>query len=160
MPSVLFVCLGNICRSPLAEGVMRNYLRTTQQSDLVSVDSAATSNYHTGETPHSGGQRCAKSHGIDISRHHARQVTKADFDKFDLVLGMDRSNIEDLQDMKEGLNPNGKAVIRMLSDFLPGREGNEVPDAYYARNQAACFEQIYHMIEDACPHIMDYLRLI
>lgn len=90
MPSVLFVCLGNICRSPLAEGVMRNYLKTTRQSDLVSVDSAATSNYHTGETPHSGGQRCAKSHGIDISRHHARQVTKADFDKFDLVLGMDR----------------------------------------------------------------------
>ena len=83
---------------------------------------------------------------------------------------MIRSNVEDLQDMKEGLNPKGKAVIRMLSDFLPGREGSEVPDAYYARStflwrffpvdQAACFEQIYHMIEDACPHIMDYLRSI
>lgn len=83
---------------------------------------------------------------------------------------MIRSNVEDLQDMKEGLNPHGKAVIRLLSDFLPGREGSEVPDAYYARSipicrpfpvdQAACFEQIYHMIDDACPHIMDYLRSI
>lgn len=90
MPAILFVCLGNICRSPLAEGVMKNYLKTTSQLDTITVDSAATSNYHTGENPHSGGQRCAKKHGFDISRHRARQVTKKDFDQFDLIIGMDR----------------------------------------------------------------------
>ncbi len=92
MPAILFVCLGNICRSPLAEGVMRNYLKMTTQPNNVTVDSAATSNYHTGESPHSGGQRCAKKHGFDISRHRARQVTKKDFDQFDLIIGMDRYN--------------------------------------------------------------------
>ena len=90
MPGVLFVCLGNICRSPLAEGVMRNYLRNAHPSVEIRVDSAATSDYHTGEKPHSGGQKCAKRHGIDISSHRARRVTAKDFDTFDLILAMDR----------------------------------------------------------------------
>lgn len=90
MPAILFVCLGNICRSPLAEGVMRNYLKTVSQQDMITVDSAGTSNYHIGESPHSEGQKCAKKHGFDISKHHARQVTKKDFEQFDLIVGMDR----------------------------------------------------------------------
>lgn len=93
MPAVLFVCLGNICRSPLAEGVMRHYLRTTNQLGAVTVDSAATSNYHTGENPHSGGQKCARNHGFDISKHRARQVTKKDFDTYDLIIAMDKYGI-------------------------------------------------------------------
>lgn len=123
---------------------MRNYLKTTNQVGMVNVDSAATSNYHTGENPHHGGQKCAKNHGFDISKHRARQVTKKDFDTYDLVIAMDkytlwvdnvrcRSNVEDLEYMKNSLNPNGKGQIKMLSDFLPGQEGREVPDAYYAR---------------------------
>ena len=79
MPSVLFVCLGNICRSPLVEGVYASFV----------ADSAATSTYHVGEHPHSGGQKCARGHQIDISKHRARQVTARDFDRFDLVVGMD-----------------------------------------------------------------------
>ena len=89
MPGVLFVCLGNICRSPLCEGTFRNYLSQNNLTSTIFTDSAATSNYHTGDHPHSGGQRCAKSHSFDISRHRSRQVNKSDFDKFNLIIGMD-----------------------------------------------------------------------
>ena len=89
MPGVLFVCLGNICRSPLCEGTFQHYLVSNNLTSSIFTDSAATSNYHTGENPHSGGQRCARGHNFNISRHRARQVTKDDFNKYDLVLGMD-----------------------------------------------------------------------
>lgn len=90
MPGVLFVCLGNICRSPLCEGTFQNYLKRENLTSSFFTDSAATSTYHTGEHPHSGGQRCAKGHNFDISHHRARQVKKGDFDKYDLILGMDK----------------------------------------------------------------------
>lgn len=89
MPGVLFVCLGNICRSPLCEGAFQNYLNQNRLTSSFFTDSAATSTYHIGEHPHSGGQRCAKGHNADISKHRARQVNKSDFEKYDLVLGMD-----------------------------------------------------------------------
>lgn len=90
MPSVLFVCLGNICRSPLVEGVYASYFASNGMSSSFSTDSAATSNYHIGEHPHSGGQKCAKGHGIDISKHRARQINANDFSRFDLIIGMDK----------------------------------------------------------------------
>lgn len=88
MPSVLFVCLGNICRSPLVEGVYASFFAKNNMASFV-ADSAATSTFHVGEHPHSGGQKCARGHQIDISKHRARQVTARDFDRFDLVVGMD-----------------------------------------------------------------------
>lgn len=90
MPGVLFVCLGNICRSPLFEGYYVSYFAKNKLAPTFFADSAATSTYHIGQTPHSGGQRCAREHGFDISKHHARQVKASDFDRFDLIVGMDR----------------------------------------------------------------------
>ena len=89
MPCVLFVCLGNICRSPLVEGYFVSYFAQNHLAPTFFADSAATSTYHVGEHPHSGGQKCAKGHGIDISKHRSRQVKAADFDNFDLIIGMD-----------------------------------------------------------------------
>lgn len=86
---ILCVCLGNICRSPLAEGVLRSeIIKKNLQSKLV-VDSCGTCSYHVGQSPHSGGVSCAKEHNIDISKHHARQIKTEDFANFDLILAMD-----------------------------------------------------------------------
>ena len=89
MTKILFVCHGNICRSPMAEFVMKDLVAKAGAGERFVIDSAATSTYHVGEHPHSGGQRCAKGHGIDISKHRARQVSAADFNRFDLIIGMD-----------------------------------------------------------------------
>lgn len=86
---ILCVCLGNICRSPLAEGVLRNEINKKNLQSKLFVDSCGTCSYHVGQSPHSGGVSCAKEHGIDISQHRARQIKTNDFSEFDLILAMD-----------------------------------------------------------------------
>ena len=124
--SVLFVCLGNICRSPLAEAAFR---RAAEEAGLdVTVDSAGTAGYHVGEPPDMRSIREAERRGVDIAGYRGRQLTASDFHEFDFILGMDKSNMHDIARVDPG---DGKAKTAMLLDIVPGQEGREVGDPYY-----------------------------
>jgi protein-tyrosine phosphatase len=137
MVKVLFVCLGNICRSPTAEGVLRNLLATEAPELCVEVDSAGTADYHIGDPPDARSQRAALRRGIDLSALRGRQVTREDFARFDYILAMDRENLRDLQAMQP---QHSRAIVRLFMEFAPGREAREVPDPYYL--QADGFEEV------------------
>ncbi|MCP5083731.1 MAG: low molecular weight phosphotyrosine protein phosphatase [Alphaproteobacteria bacterium] len=123
---ILFVCLGNICRSPMAEGLFRH---VAESRDLkVVVDSAGTSGWHVGDAPDPRGQATMRAHGIDTSAQHARQVNEEDFNKFDLVLAMDRRNHDSLTRLA---GPGRASKVRLFLEFAPGRGDTEVPDPYY-----------------------------
>lgn len=125
-PAVLFVCLGNICRSPLAEAAFR---RAAVNAGLdVEVDSAGTANYHVGEQPDPRSIAEAKRHGIDISGYRGRQLAPRDFRHFDWIIGMDRSNMTNIARVDPG---DGKAEVAMLLDLVPDMAGQEVGDPYY-----------------------------
>jgi protein-tyrosine phosphatase len=133
---VLFVCLGNICRSPTAEAVFR------AMAQDVGTDSAGTSDWHVGAPPYGAMQAAAKARGYDMSDLRARQFTAEDFERFDLILGMDSRNIADM----ERLRPSGNATpVRLLTDYAPERGMSEVPDPYYTRD----FDAALNLIE-AC----------
>jgi len=124
--SVLFVCLGNICRSPLAEAAFR---RAAEEAGLaVEIDSAGTANYHVGEPPDPRSIVEAARHGIDISHYRGRQLAVEDFHRFDWIVGMDASNMANIARRNPG---NGKARIAMLLDLVPGREGADLADPWY-----------------------------
>ena len=124
--SVLFVCLGNICRSPLAEAAFR---QAAEAAGLdVHVDSAGTADYHVGQPPDPRSIDQARSQGIDISGYCGRQLAEDDFHRFDFILGMDRSNMQGIAARDPG---NGKARTAMLLDLAPGQKGREVGDPYY-----------------------------
>ena len=126
--SVLFVCMGNICRSPLAEGILREVLVDAGLAAHVSIDSAGTGNWHQGDAPDPRSVETASSHGIDISAQRARQVEPADFDRFDLILAMDRSNEATLR----ARSPSARhGRIRLFLDYTLGKTV-DVPDPYYA----------------------------
>lgn len=150
--SILFVCLGNICRSPAANGVM---LKMAAEADLhVSVDSAGIGSWHVGQLPDPRMRACGKRHGYDFN-HHARQVCKADFDNFDLIFGMDAQNIADLR----RLAPSAEAAkkIRLMADYLTDHQGQRsIPDPYYGDD--ADFDFALELIEDASRQIIKQLQ--
>jgi protein-tyrosine phosphatase len=124
--SVLFVCLGNICRSPLAEGALR---AAAEEAGLaIETDSAGTGNWHAGEPPDRRAQAAARRHGTDISDLRARQVRPDDFRRFDLVLALDTRNLADLAEIRPA---GATAELGLLMDYVPGREGQSVADPYY-----------------------------
>lgn len=125
-PKVLFVCLGNICRSPLAEAAFRHAAQ--EAGFAVTVDSAGTADYHVGEAPDPRSVAEARKHGIDISGYRGRQLGPQDFHDFDYILGMDASNMANIARVDPG---DGKARTAMLLDIVPGQEGREVGDPYY-----------------------------
>jgi len=137
MPSVLFVCLGNICRSPLAEGIMRARARE-RGIDLV-VDSAGTGDWHVGEPPCEHSIRVAAMHGIDITGLRARQVEPEDLHRFSYLVGLDDANVADLKRM-------GARKVLKLGDY--GYDGADVPDPYFFPGFEG-FEKVYEMI-DTC----------
>jgi protein-tyrosine phosphatase len=130
MTSVLFVCLGNICRSPLAEAAFR--LEAERVGLDVTVDSAGTGDWHAGEPPDRRAIAAAGRNGIDISHLRARQVRPEDFDRFDHVVALDRHNLRDLERLRP---PGSKAKLSLLLDHVEGREGQAVADPYYGRAQ-------------------------
>ena len=128
-PSVLFVCLGNICRSPLAEAAMRDEAR--RLGIEVTIDSAGTGDWHVGRPPDPRAVEVARRNGIDISHLRARQVTAEDFHRFDYIVALDQKNLANLR----RIQPQGaKASLSMLMDHVPGREGQAVPDPYYGED--------------------------
>jgi len=140
---ILFVCMGNICRSPTAEGILRDKLAAAGLAEAVTLDSAGTGDWHVGKGPDSRAIQAAAGRGYDISDLRARQVTADDFQRFDLILAMDHDNLAWL----EKLRPEGSAPPQL---FL-ARQGlavDEVPDPYYGG--AAGFERVLDLLESAC----------
>jgi len=122
---ILFVCLGNICRSPTAEGVFRSL------APQLHIDSAGTSGWHIGDPPYRPMQDAARARGIDISSLRARQFEAADFTRFDLIIAMDVKNLTAI----EALRPSGSATpVRLFTDYAPNRDADHVPDPYYTRD--------------------------
>ncbi|WP_223530342.1 low molecular weight protein-tyrosine-phosphatase [Pseudomonas sp. GL-R-19] len=140
---VLFVCLGNICRSPTAEGVLRHKLREAGLADRVEVASAGTGDWHVGKAPDQRSQAAAQLRGYDLSTQRARQVSRADFATYDLILAMDNSNLRNLEALQPAM---GKAELDL---FLRRYQSpvDEVPDPYYDGEQG--FEQVLDLIEHA-----------
>ncbi|XP_053499387.1 low molecular weight phosphotyrosine protein phosphatase isoform X2 [Ictalurus furcatus] len=143
--SVLFVCLGNICRSPIAEAVFRKMATDSGAVDKWRIDSAATSTYEIGNPPDYRGAACMKKHGVPM-RHVARQVTKEDFATFEYILCMDESNLRDLKKKANGVN-NCKARIELLGSYDPEKQLH-IQDPYYGNEQD--FEKVYEQCVRCC----------
>ena len=140
---VLFVCLGNICRSPTAEGVFRHKLRAAGLEDRVQVESAGTGDWHVGEPPDPRAQGVARRHGVDISHLRARRIATDDFNRFDHIIALDRQNLAGLQ----ALLPDGaRARLSLLLDHVPGREGEAVADPYHG--DVAHFEETWRDVTE------------
>ncbi|MBS0338310.1 MAG: low molecular weight phosphotyrosine protein phosphatase [Proteobacteria bacterium] len=144
MAAVLFVCMGNICRSPTAEGVFRRMVEEAGLKDAIRIDSAGTHDYHEGAPPDARAQLHAQRRGYDLSGLRARQVRASDFTDFDLILVMDRKNLETLRRVcpKEHAHK-----LRLLLEYAPLREEAEVPDPYYGGERG--FDHVLDMVEDA-----------
>jgi protein-tyrosine phosphatase len=152
---VLFVCLGNICRSPTAEGVFRHLLRQEAPELQVEVDSAGTADYHLGEPPDLRSQRAAMRRGIDLGALRARQVTPADFARFDLILAMDRANLLELEAMRP---KNSRARVQLFLEYAPELGRLEVPDPYL--RDASGFEEVLDLSAAASRGLLAALQKI
>lgn len=173
--SVLFVCLGNICRSPLAEGIFTALADARGLAERFHVDSAGTGAYHTGEPPDSRSVTVAAAHGVRLTGR-ARQAVPADFDRFDVIVAMDRSNRRSLERMRDGSRRGGRtgfgggrrtgtgpgsrpgrgrAELVMMRDYDPGVGGPDVPDPYYGGPDG--FERVYRILESSCERLLDEL---
>lgn len=141
--SILFVCLGNICRSPIAEGVAKRYIEE-KNLDLI-IDSAGTGSWHVGEAPCENSIKVAHLNGVDISKQRARQVTKNDFKKYDLIVGLDNSNISNLKNL-------GCKNPLKLGNF--GYEGKDVPDPYFFDGFEG-FDKVFEMIDVCVKNLID-----
>jgi protein-tyrosine phosphatase len=140
---ILFVCLGNICRSPTAEGVLRQLLTTQAPQMRVEIDSAGTSDYHIGAAPDARSQRAARARNVDLGALRARQVCDDDFRRFDLILAMDKRNLIDLRRLQPR---DSTARIQLFMDFAQGL-GEEVPDPY--DGSRADFDAVLDMVTAA-----------
>lgn len=151
--SVLFVCLGNICRSPLAEGIFAALAGERGLGGRFHVDSAGTAAYHSGEPPDSRSTAVAAAHGIRLTGV-ARQVTPRDLERFDVVVAMDRSNRRSLERLRRRAR-GGHAEIVMMRDYESGAREPDVPDPYYGGPDG--FERVYRILERACNGLLDEL---
>lgn len=146
--SILFVCLGNICRSPLAQAIAEDIVK--QYNLSIKIDSAGTGSWHVGEAPCENSQKVAFQNTLDISHYRARQVTKKDFTSFDLIIGLDKSNIANLQKL-------GCKTPQLLGDF--GFNGEDVPDPYFF-NGFEGFDRVYAMIKKSVETLFKEYQLI
>jgi len=148
--SVLFVCMGNICRSPTAEGLLRHLVAERGLEERVRVDSAGTIDYHEGAPPDFRMAEAAARRGYELTGR-SRPIVSEDAYRFDLVVAMDRSNLADVHEVLDG----GPAEVRLLSDFLDEGAPVDVPDPYYGGRQG--FERVLDLLEEASPRILAYL---
>ncbi|AXP79109.1 Low molecular weight protein-tyrosine-phosphatase YfkJ [Mariniflexile rhizosphaerae] len=150
MTKILMVCLGNICRSPLAEGILKSKLT----SDSFFVDSAGTGDYHIGKNPDSRSIAIARKHGLDISNLKGRQFNVSDFDKFDIIYVMDESNYRNV--LLLARNEQDKAKVKFILNEIHPNQNYNVPDPYFGGNDG--FENVYHMLDEACSVIATRLQ--
>jgi len=150
---VLFICMGNICRSPTAEGVFLSLIKEQKIDDQFVIDSAGTHAYHEGEAPDLRAQKAAKDRGVLLSQIKARKVVFGDFDDFDYLLAMDDDNYQRL--MKASPDQH-KDKIKYFLDYAPHLDTREVPDPYYGGKYG--FERVLDMVEDASVGFLDSLK--
>jgi len=147
---VLFVCLGNICRSPMAEAVFRHMVAAEGLEDRFLIDSAGTGNWHIGKPPHHGTRGILDEYGISYEGLKARQVSAEDFSEFDYIVAMDVQNEKDLR----RLSQSEHAQIVKLLDLVPDMMNKEVPDPYYTGN----FEEVYELVGRGCQALLERIR--
>ena len=153
MAKVLFVCLGNICRSPTADGIFRNLVAQANLDQKILVDSAGTGDWHIGKAPDARTVAAARNRGYDLSVLRARQVNKSDFAEFDYVLAMDNSNLKDLQRMKPF---DYKGHLGLFLEFGSRGDYLEVPDPYYGGKEG--FDLVLDLVEDAAQGLLNHIR--
>jgi len=146
--------MGNICRSPTAEGVFRHVVKQAGMQDQIRVDSAGTHAYHIGESPDKRSQAVAKKNGVDLSTQIARKVQAGDFDKFDYILAMDRSNLEDLKHL--ALNQEQKDKISLFMNYADNWDNTEVPDPYYGGSNG--FQNVFDMVKSASEGLLKEIK--
>jgi protein-tyrosine phosphatase len=151
---VLMVCMGNICRSPLAHGVFERMVREEGLSHLIEVDSSGTHSWHIGKRPDPRSQEVAMRHGLDLNYQQARKVTADDIDTFDYILAMDRDNLEILQGLAQ--SKEALAKISLFLDFADEIELTEVPDPYYGGPQG--FDHVYELVEAAARGLLQSIN--
>ena len=150
---VLFVCMGNICRSPTAEVVFRHYAENAGLDGRILIDSAGTHDYHVGDAPDLRAQRAAQQRGYDMGDLRGRQVEEGDFRRFDYVLAMDRTNLAILQRLAP---PASNARVQLFLEYARHHAEREVPDPYYGG--ADGFERVLDMVEDAAEGLLQHIR--
>lgn len=154
MIQVLFVCLGNICRSPMAEAVFRHQVKQAGLAQVIAIDSAGTGDWHLGHPPHQGTRDILDKNQIDYKGMQARQVTSDDFVQFTYIIAMDESNVKNLAAFAPAPKDGEKrASIHKLLDFAPGRTSKDVPDPYYTGN----FQEVYEMVEESCARLLNFI---
>ncbi len=146
---ILIVCLGNICRSPLAEGILKAKIEERNLEWL--VDSAGTSNYHIGDLPDQRSINIARKHGLDITKQRARQFLAPDFENFDLIIAMDSSNYQNVRALAR--TEGDKKRVKLMMNFLHPGMNMKVPDPYYDNN----FEGVYEMLDRATDAMIDQM---
>lgn len=149
MINVLFVCLGNICRSPMAEAIFRDLVEKEDLSDQIKVDSAATSSWHIGSAPHKGTLAILKKYNISANGLVGRQLTKKDFEKFDYIVGMDESNVKNIFEITG--KPKHPKILRLL-DLTEHKK--DVPDPYYTGD----FEETYQLVSKGCKALLEKIH--
>ncbi len=145
---VLFVCMGNICRSPMAEAVFRHQVAAAGLTEYFVIDSAGTGGWHAGERPHRGTLDILAQHGVEVGTQRARQLVAADFTTADLIVAMDRENLEDIAAY------HAEAHAHLLLDYAPDLSTREVPDPFYNGG----FEQVYQLIAAGCAGLLTTIR--
>ncbi len=151
--SVLFVCMGNICRSPTAHGVFRHKVKAQGWEHQVQVDSAGTHNYHPGSPPDQRSQKHAAQRGYDLSDLRARQIQDSDFERYDLILAMDWDNLALVQ---AECPDEHQGKVRLLTEFCQTQSSQVVPDPYYGGTSG--FEEVLNLVEDACEGLIRHVK--
>jgi len=153
---VLFVCLGNICRSPMAEAIFRHKVKQGRLENKIQVDSVGTGDYHIGQRPHRGTQRELKRHQISYDSIRARQLSPQDIEKSDYIIVMDTENLNDVRNQARRWGYDVDDEVRMMMEFADNTplEELDVPDPYYARG----FDKVYTMLDDASNGLLSYIR--
>lgn len=145
--SILFVCLGNICRSPLAEGVFRHLVEARGLADSFLIDSCGTGSWHVGEPPHVGSREIAEKNGVSLAGIRARQLSESDFSKFDLLVAMDRENLRTIKQAARRREVNACCLREYDEDF----NNLDVPDPYYTGN----FHEVFEIVRRCCESLLD-----
>ena len=153
MVNVLFICLGNICRSPMAEAVMKDLVKKEGLEDKITIDSAGTGKWHVGKPPHEGTRRILDRYSISYKGQKARQLTAEDLSRYDYLIGMDSENVGNIRRLA-GYKKTG--TIQRLLDYLEDSPVTDVPDPYYTGN----FDEVYEMVSKSCVNLLNEIKQV